>query len=222
MTLTSIITQGLSYVSIWYKDDTHLWIIDSRQEMTGVAITGYPMAGGGAGAQSSGISLLHRVVVTEDVTLSNHLTSDAWTNATFEFINFTAIAIEDLSYVDFTLRIAGEVEQVHRISRNTLRAIGFQNTTGYGPYLTASEFVINSAIVPTYMVMGNQGSGQLREDLINPTMGRVEAHRAIGRGQVMFFFVENADGELSQINVSTRHNSQCILTRMDIVVEAPA
>ena len=48
VTLTSIITQGLSYVSIWYKDDTHLWIIDSRQEMTAVAISGYPMSGGAA------------------------------------------------------------------------------------------------------------------------------------------------------------------------------
>ena len=53
VTLTSIITQGLEFLSIWYKDDTHLWIIDSRQEMTGVALTGYPMAGGGASGQES-------------------------------------------------------------------------------------------------------------------------------------------------------------------------
>ena len=58
VTLTSIITQGLEYLSIWYKDDTHLWIIDSRQEMTGVAINGYPMAGGGTAAQSAGSGLL--------------------------------------------------------------------------------------------------------------------------------------------------------------------
>ena len=76
VTLTSIITQGLSYVSIWYKDDTHLWIIDSRQEMTGVAITGYPMAGGSSSPQSSGISLFHRIAVGAEQTLSGHLLSD--------------------------------------------------------------------------------------------------------------------------------------------------
>ena len=114
-----------------------------------------------------------------------------------------------------------EVEQVHRVSRNTLRAIGFQNTTGYSPYLNSDNSVINSAIVPTFMVMGNQGSGNLREDLIRPTMGRVEAHRGSGRGMVMFFFVENG-GALSQINVSTRSNLVIKLTRMDIVLEQEA
>ena len=178
-------------------------------------------SGGGAGAQSSGISLFHRVVVGAEQTLNGHLLSDFWENSTFEFINFTDVDVGELLYIDFTVRIGDEVEQVHRVSRNTLRAIGFQNTTGYSPYLNSDNSVINSAIVPTFMVMGNQGSGNLREDLIRPTMGRVEAHRGSGRGMVMFFFVENG-GALSQINVSTRSNLVIKLTRMDIVLEQEA
>ena len=53
ITLTSSLSQGLSNFTVWFKDDTHLWIIDSRQEMEGVAITGYPMAGGAAGGGGS-------------------------------------------------------------------------------------------------------------------------------------------------------------------------
>ena len=178
--------------------------------------------GSAVGAQSGGIALNHRVAVRDAQTLASHLTSDSWENSTFEFITFTPVSTGDLLHIDFTVRIGGEVEQTHRISRSDIIRIGFQNTTGYSPYLTASNFVINSAIVPTYMVMGNSGSGQLREDLILPTMGRVEAHRAIGRGMVMFFFVEDADGNLSQINVSTRSNLESILTRLDVVVEVAA
>ena len=221
VTLTSIITQGLEYLSIWYKDDTHLWILDSRQEMTGVAINGYPMAGAGSGAQSAGISLFHCVAVGAEQTLNGHLLSDSWTNSTFEFISFTDVDVGDLLYIDFTVRIGDEVEQVHQVTRNTLRAVGFQNDTGYTPYLNQDNSVINSAIVPTYMVMGNQGSGNLREDLIRPTMGRVEAHRGSGRGMVMFFFVESG-GKLSQINISTRSDLVVKLTRMDIVIEQEA
>ena len=221
VTLTSIITQGLSYLSIWYKDDTHLWVIDSRQEITGVALTGYPMGGGGVAPASSGISLFHRVAVGAEITLAGHLTSASWIFSTFESISFTDVDIGDLLYIDFTLRIAGEVEQVHRISRNTLRAIGFQNTTGYAPYLDADDDVINGAIVPCYTVMGNGGAGNLREDFINPTMGRVNSHNNSGRGQIHFFFVENA-GKLASINVSTRQNNVVILTRMDIVLEQEA
>ena len=64
MTLTSIITQGLSYVSIWYKDDTHLWIIDSRQEITGVAISGYPMSGAAALSEEQQIGVRAPVSLT--------------------------------------------------------------------------------------------------------------------------------------------------------------
>ena len=53
ITLTSSLSQGLSNLTVWFKDDTHLWIVDSRQEMEGVAITGYPMAGGAAGGGGS-------------------------------------------------------------------------------------------------------------------------------------------------------------------------
>ena len=49
VTLTSSLSQGLSNFTVWFKDDTHVWILDSRQEIEGVAITGYPMAGGAAG-----------------------------------------------------------------------------------------------------------------------------------------------------------------------------
>ena len=49
VTLTSSLSQGLSNFTVWYKDDTHVWILDSRQEIEAVAITGYPMAGGAAG-----------------------------------------------------------------------------------------------------------------------------------------------------------------------------
>ena len=189
--------------------------------MTGVAITGYPMSGGGAAPASSGISLFHRVAVGAEVTLANHLTSASWIFSTFENISFLDVDIGTLLYIDFTVRIAGEVEQVHRISRNTLRAIGFQNLTGYAPYLDEDDDVINGAIVPCYTVMGNGGAGNLREDFINPTMGRVNSHNNSGRGQIHFFFVEDA-GALASINVSTRNNSQCILTRMDIVLEQEA
>ena len=64
-------------------------------------------------------------------------------------------------------------------------------------------------------------SGNLREDLINPTMGRVNSHRNSGRGQVHFFFVESND-KLASINVSTRQDNVVILTRMDIVLEQEA
>ena len=187
-----------------------------------IRVTLVHATGGAAETQSGGIALNHRVAVRDAQTLAAHLTSDAWENSTFEFITFAPVATGDLLHIDFTVRIGGEVEQTHRISRSDILRIGFQNTTGYSPYLTASNFVINSAIVPTYMVMGNQGAGQLREDLILPTMGRVEAHRASGRGMVMFFFVEDADGNLSQINVSTRSNLVTMLTRLDVVVEVAA
>ena len=49
VTLTSSLNQGLSNFTVWFKDDTHVWILDSRQEIEAVAITGYPMAGGAAG-----------------------------------------------------------------------------------------------------------------------------------------------------------------------------
>ena len=49
VTLTSSLSQGLSNFTVWFKDDTHVWILDSRQEIEAVAITGYPMAGGAAG-----------------------------------------------------------------------------------------------------------------------------------------------------------------------------
>ena len=49
VTLTSSLSQGLSNFTVWFKDDTHVWVLDSRQEMEGIAITGYPMSGGGAG-----------------------------------------------------------------------------------------------------------------------------------------------------------------------------
>ena len=49
VTLTSSLSQGLSNFTVWFKDDTHVWILDSRQEIEAVAITGYPMAGGPAG-----------------------------------------------------------------------------------------------------------------------------------------------------------------------------
>ena len=221
VTLTSIITQGLSYISIWYKDDTHLWIIDSRQEMTGVALNGYPMSGGGPAAQSSGINPFHRIVVGDDVELDRNILSDSWTMANFQPISFTNIPIATFEYIDFTLRIAGEVEQVHRISRNTFRAIGFHNGTTFTEWLNTDNSVINGAIVPAYVVMGNGGSGNLREDLINPTMGRVEAHRGSGRGMVMIFFVSSGS-DIAQLNIAVRHNSDVILTRMDIVLSEEA
>ena len=43
------LSQATCNITIWYTDDTDLWILDSRQDMEGVAITGYPMAGGAAG-----------------------------------------------------------------------------------------------------------------------------------------------------------------------------
>ena len=49
LNLTSSLSQATANVTVWYKDDTHWWILDSRQDMEGVAITGYPMAGGAAG-----------------------------------------------------------------------------------------------------------------------------------------------------------------------------
>ena len=49
LNLTSSLSHATSNVTIWYKDDTHLWFLDSRQEAEGIAITGYPMAGGAAG-----------------------------------------------------------------------------------------------------------------------------------------------------------------------------
>ena len=49
LNLTSSLSHATSNVTVWYKDDTHVWILDSRQDMEGVAITGYPMAGGAAG-----------------------------------------------------------------------------------------------------------------------------------------------------------------------------
>ena len=106
------------------------------------------------------------------ITLPGHLNSASWIFSTFENINFTDVDIGDLLYIDFTLRIAGEVEQVHRISRNTLRAIGFQNLTGYAPYLDADDDVINGAIVPCYMVMGNGGVGQSPRGLDQPYYGQ--------------------------------------------------
>ena len=76
LNLTSSLSHATSNVTIWYKDDTHLWFLDSRQEAEGIAITGYPMAGGAAGG--GGTDTNDYVDALTTACYWDHVDCDAW------------------------------------------------------------------------------------------------------------------------------------------------
>ena len=196
VTLTSIITQGLEYLSIWYKDDTHLWIIDSRQEMTGVAITGYPMAGGAA-AQSAGSGLLlaEQSLIANKVLLDEYDLDTEWSAVgANDTLYFAGIHMDSVDRVELGFNISSHYQHPVTITGRQLKEIGSHSF----PALPVAATTVDAIYVSGRTV----GSTDSREPmLINPKYGFLEERRAADRFGILMFFTLNTSGNWISLQI---------------------
>ena len=159
--------------------------------MTGVAITGYPMAGGGAAAQSAGSGLLlaEQSLIANKVLLDEYGLNTSWSAVgANDSLYFAGIHEDAIDRIELGFNISSHYQRAVTITGRQLKEIGSHSFPNNPVPATTVEAI--------YVSGRTVGTSDSREPmLINPTYGFMEERRGAGRFGIIMFFTKNTSNE---------------------------
>ena len=199
VTLTSIITQGLSYVSIWYKDDTHLWIIDSRQEMTAVAISGYPMSGGAALSETQQIGVRAPISLTslDNILLDADGTGTSWATQFPQGATFPAVPQDQIDHIRVGVSVSDDYRAEIYLPGEEIRRMDSVDTASVIPDDPMDETILPAFYWSARISFNHNLVGHA---VARPLWSYANGKRDAGVNGMLIYFDKNDEDEVRKIS----------------------
>ena len=197
---TSFSQQSGNYF-VYRKDDSTLWVRQTRLAAHTLTITATPIGGGTTGGQQSGgRELVDRTLISAGQDLTRFATSVDLEDMTVNSFPFTEIPIEDIDRFDLGIELDGTFSFVVNIGIPRRMVIETPTTPAN---LFPSGGTTSRSLESLYW-SGRTSASQVAEigvPVSSPQYSWVNSRRANGVESVNVTFTKNTDGDVAQIHI---------------------